>query len=382
MRVSSFVPSPPEDLTVPTGNSTTARAILSMALRRLFDDLRQLRLDGLPKDLDADYKLLRKTLVSFLPGKPGAVASLLRSPAVAAPLRCLRNGTGSREACVAELVNQSFFQLKIQGAIDDDVRLRCRVPVLLAPLSGANAQAAESLRELDIRNDLFTRISDEGDQPLFLATGDNNPLRFEEAHPDKSGNQIDLGGQGSDVWVRSLRTALELIERYLPALRREVSIFARQFVPVGYDEEAHLSATYREAIGTIYLSLHPDPLTMAEAIIHELSHTKLHALLELDPVLQNAPSEAYPSPVRPDPRPLMGVLLAVHAFVPVAYLYTKLAEAGDVLASSPRFSRRHEEIRAGNADGAAVLAAHARPTPVGKGLLDEIKRWTSHAAPH
>ncbi|MFK8000878.1 MAG: HEXXH motif-containing putative peptide modification protein [Polyangiales bacterium] len=381
--MSSFVPSPPVDLTIPTGNSTTGRAILSMALRRLFEDLKQLRLEGLPPDLAADYRLLRKTLVSFLPGKPGAIASLLRSPSVAAPLRCLRNGSGDRETCVAEVVNQSFFQLHIQGAIDADIQLQRRVPLLLAPLFGQSATGVHALSELDVRSNLFARVSDEDEKnAIYLATGDNNPLRLVEAHPDKSGNQIDLGEKDVATWVAALREALALIERFLPAIRREASLFVRQFVPVGYDPESHLSATYREAIGTVYLSLHPDPLMMAEAIIHELSHTKLHALLELDAVLENDPREAYPSPVRPDPRPLMGVLLAVHAFVPVAYLYDKIAEAGDPLSKVPTFSRRRAEIIGANADGAAVIEAHARPTPIGKGLLDEIKRWTSAAAPH
>ena len=40
-------------------------------------------------------------------------------------------------------------------------------------------------------------------------------------------------------------------------------------VPVGWDEQRHLSASYQEAIGTVYLSLHPNPLTLAEALIHE-----------------------------------------------------------------------------------------------------------------
>lgn len=354
-----------------------------MALRRLFEDLKQLRLDGLPPDLDADYRLLRQTLVSFLPGKPGAIASLLRSPSVAAPLRCLRNGSGDRDACVAELVNQSFFQLQLQGALVDDVHLRRSVPQLLTPLFGANAPGVNVLSEVEVSSSLFARVSDEDDKnAIYLASADNNPLRFEEAHPDKDGNSIDLGGKDITTWVAGLREALSLIERFLPALRREASLFVRQFVPVGYHPESHLSATYREAIGTIYLSLHPDPLMMAEAIIHELSHTKLHALLELDAVLDNDPHEAYPSPVRPDPRPLMGVLLAVHAFVPVAYLYDKIAEAGDPLAEIPTFSRRRAEIFQANQDGAAVIQAHARPTPIGKGLLDEIKRWTSAARAH
>ena len=40
---------------------------------------------------------------------------------------------------------------------------------------------------------------------------------------------------------------------------------SRQVVPVGFFPDRHLSASYREAIGTLYLSLHPSPMTMVEA---------------------------------------------------------------------------------------------------------------------
>ena len=41
-----------------------------------------------------------------------------------------------------------------------------------------------------------------------------------------------------------------------------MDLFLHQVVPVGWDPERHLSASYQEAIGTIYLSLHPSPMTM------------------------------------------------------------------------------------------------------------------------
>ncbi|HSN96653.1 MAG TPA: HEXXH motif-containing putative peptide modification protein, partial [Candidatus Nanopelagicales bacterium] len=213
---------------------------------------------------------------------------------------------------------------------------------------------------------------------IALALADNNPVALEEAHPDKSGNAIDLGGQSAEAWAAALRGALGPIGRYLPELRREMELFVHLIVPVGYDEARHLSASYQEAIGTIYMTLHPSVMTMAEALIHEFSHNKINALFELDEVLENAFSPLYTSPVRPDPRPLHGVLLAVHAFLPVARLYERMIEQGDPLAQNAAFSRRFEQIKAINGEGAEVLLAHARPTRVGRGVLDEIRRWSDY----
>jgi len=213
---------------------------------------------------------------------------------------------------------------------------------------------------------------------ISLALEDNNPLSMYEAHPNKSGNRIDLGGRDAGTWCESLGDALDRIGRYLPDLRAEHDLFVQQFVPVGYDAEAHLSASYREAIGTIYLTLHPQPMTMTEAVIHEFSHNKINALFEIDDVLHNAYFPLYKSPVRPDPRPLHGVLLAVHAFIPVARLYEAMREANDPLAQHPGFESRFKQIVAGNHEGIEVLAAHGQPTPAGRAVLDELIRWDQH----
>jgi len=213
---------------------------------------------------------------------------------------------------------------------------------------------------------------------LVLALVDNNPLAMEEAHPDKSGNAVDLGGHDAEAWVGALREALAPIARHLPDLRREMDLYLHQIVPVGFDPVRHLSASYQEAIGTLYLSLHPGVMTLSEALVHEFSHNKINALFELDEVLENAFSPLYTSPVRPDPRPLHGVLLAVHAFLPVARLYERMIEADDPLARHSSFRERFARICDINREGADVVLRHARPTRIGKGLMDEISRWMDH----
>jgi HEXXH motif-containing protein len=119
-------------------------------------------------------------------------------------------------------------------------------------------------------------------------------------------------------------------------------------------------------------------MTLSEALIHELSHNKLNAQLELDEVLENAWSPLYASPVRPDPRPLHGVLLAVHAFLPVARLYEQMIAAGDPEARTEPFRARFAEIRRINREGAELLLAEGKPTTLGEGLFAEIRRWHEH----
>jgi HEXXH motif-containing protein len=210
-----------------------------------------------------------------------------------------------------------------------------------------------------------------------LALVDTNPLAGVEAHPDKDGNALDLGEREPRVWVDALNEALGLIEVALPPLHAELTVTLTRVVPVGFEPERHLSASYREAPGLIYLTLHPDPLTLAEAIVHETQHGKLNLLSWLDPVLVNGQTEWSASPVRPDLRPLMGVLLAAHAFVPVAALHRALADAGHPLSTTPRFVRRRREVLENNAEALAVVQDRGEPTAVGARVLDALQ--TVHA---
>ncbi|EYF06558.1 aKG-HExxH-type peptide beta-hydroxylase [Chondromyces apiculatus] len=404
---------PPRDLTIPTPGSGTGREILSRAIRRLLSELphvgRGLPLSpGIREDLSAFQRWLKLVFASH----PGALASSVRRPTVGALIRCLRAGRlppTHAEPVLAELMGTLYLELAIHRAIPERARLRHPPPRITSLLARATVTLPPDVAEVTFENGRMMVTSAahgqvtvaldgweageagvvaEGvqvtqhyhpiDATMMLALTDNNPVSMEEAHPDKQGNAIALGGRPITEWLDALRAALAPIERYLPDLRGEMALFLHQIVPVGHDEERHLSASYQEAIGTIYLSLHPAQMTLTEALIHEFSHNKLNALFELDDVLENAFSPLYTSPVRPDPRPLHGVLLAVHAFLPVARLYERMLAEGDPLAQHPSFAARFAQIRAINREGAEVLLAHAKPTPVGRGLIDEIRQWHDH----
>ena len=342
---------PPRDLTLPEPGSTTARDVLSRAVARLLRELRP-SLRAHAASAPDDVAAVDRAIASL--GDPAPLVSVLRRPHVGGLLRTLR-GTppGQGDALLVELLATLGGDLAHLGAIPA-LALRRTPSRVVSPFTRASS---------------YRRV--EGD--ILLALEDNNPLAMVEAHPDKEGNAIDLGGRSEDAWLASLRAALALVAEHLPDLRREMDLYLHQIVPVGWFPEKHLSASYREAIGTVYLSLHPSEMTMVEALVHEFQHNKLNALLEVDDVLENAHEPLYRSPVRPDPRPLHGVLLAVHAFVPVARLYERLVAAG-AADLSPRF----RDVVRMNREGTEVLLAGGRPTAVGRGLLDELGRWDEY----
>ena len=392
---------PPRDLTIPEPGSTTARAVLSAAMRRLALDLQQ-SWSRPPKGARGEAGELGKLVSATLRATPGALVSVLRRPTVGALIRCVRNDSiPGREALFVSLLAHLAFELALLGALPAPVRLR-RVPAQLVSIAarlaipmpaGTTAVLVEN-GQLTIERaggatviDLEAPAAELVERPyhplshdIVLALADNNPLAMEEAHPNKSGNAIDLGGKEASAWTAALGEAFALIERHLPDLRAEMDLYLHQIVPVGWDAEKHLSASYQEAIGTIYMSLHPSLMTLAEALIHELSHNKLNALFEVDEVLENAWSPLYASPVRPDPRPLHGVLLAVHAFLPVARLYEKMIEAKEPAAQNEAFLGRFAAIRRINREGAEIVLGNGKATVIGAGPLEEIRRWDAYYA--
>ena len=393
---------PPRDLTLPEPGSTTARAVLSAAMRRLVRDL-QAAAARAPHGARHEAGELARIVSATAREAPGALISAIRRPTLGALIRSLRNDARpDREALLVALLAHLAFDLALAGALPVPVRLRRSPPRLLSLAARLAVAIPADAVAIILENGRLTieraggaTIIDLEAPPedakierpyhpitgeIVLALADNNPLAMEEAHPGKSGNAIDLGGRDPATWTAALEEAFALIGRHLPDLRGEMDLYLQQIIPVGWDAERHLSASYQEAIGTIYMSLHPSGMTLAEALIHEFSHNKLNALFEIDEVLENAWSPLYTSPVRPDPRPLHGVLLAVHAFLPVARLYEKMIEAREPAAQNAAFLGRFAAIRKINREGAEIVLGNGRATVIGAGLLEEIQRWDTYFA--
>ncbi|MBI5610373.1 MAG: hypothetical protein HY902_15960 [Deltaproteobacteria bacterium] len=397
------------DLTLPVGSTQTVRRVLQAWLAKLLHDFCAIAPSALTI---ANRPLLSRTVQALARCDRKLALQLLRLPTISTPIQCalkqLRPGGDGpalnrwlREACA-----QIWLDLAAQHAVDRALVLPAEgwLPALLSPAlnlrivaepateqwvfeSGRlGARTTDGVHWLDL-----TGLADPSaiaalpgariDRPyhaivpgVWLATADNNPLADYEAHPDKSGNAVSLGGQPPQAWVDALRTSFALLDEHLPLLGEELRWVLRLIVPVGYDAERHLSASYQEAIGVVYMTLHPQPMTMVEALVHEYQHNKINAVFSLDPLLHNAWSPLYASPVRPDPRPLHGVVLAVHAFQAVADLYRAMAAAGHPWSTQPSWNERFKKIIELDHQGALTVLEHAKATAAGASYFQEMRR--------
>lgn len=336
-----------------------------------------------------------------------SVLACFASPAVSTALQCfgLRSSlpelAGRIEIQCAAIVPHLLLELALRRLIPEGQdALWSRPPVPLAALAlGGSLQAPRSATGLRFASGCIDALGPAGRLASFrlkdgaienegfiidrcywrvgkgtrFATIDHNPIASFEAHPDKAGNHIDLGRHSPEQWVEMLAGCFRLIDQFLPAESAEMATLLHEILPVGFDRERHLSASYREAIGTVYLTLHPSWRIMTEAIIHEFQHNKLNVASYSVEFLHNAFEPLYKSPVRPDPRPLWGILLAVHAFLPVAEFYRRLRDGGHPESSDPDFERRLAEIDLKNHEGMEMLRAHAELTPAGRLLFEELE---------
>ncbi|MSQ84600.1 MAG: hypothetical protein EXR77_17260 [Myxococcales bacterium] len=402
------------DLTEPRHNTVTVRRILAMYLTKTLALFRSIPLSVVEASNRALYQETVDLLAAAHAADQQVGPQIFRLPTVNAFVHCIAgqlHPAGDRVAINAwlrELCGQVALELAIVGRLARPVHIGSgtdgRLPLLCSP----TANVAITVRGLQPRvrfSNGLVQIEAGGEravvdlrdpQPmdsqavkvwrpyarvvagLWVTDCDNNPLAMSEAHPDKHGNRPDLGGHSVQQWATLLAEAIALIDQHLPLLGEELRLLARVFVAVGYDAERHLSASYQEVIGTIYLTLHPQLMTMAEAVVHEFQHNKINAMFHFDPLLHNAWTPLYSSPVRPDPRPLHGVVLAVHAFQPVARLYEQMSLQGHALATQTAWNERFARIITLDRAGAATALDHALPTALGSAFFAQMRQLDEH----
>ena len=336
-------------------------------------------------------------LEAALRSQPDAVLAAVGAPDVLPSLLAARGGVLPASACTASAMPFLLTALHAEGVQPPEpLLIRGAFPHLPGLPGGRRASFDAPARALLLdASGLSVELSDGShrestelettrtsfaipDAPVEFCIADTNPLSFLEDHPEKHGNAVDLAARPVSEWLQGLGEGFQLIREGLPDWSEELPQTLSRLLPVGYEMERHLSASYGDAPGLAYLTLHPKPLTLAEAIVHETQHGKLNLLLWLDQVLINGRTTWTSSPVRPDLRPLLGVLLAVHAFVPVAALHARLAAIEHPLAHGPEFARRRLDVLAGNEGGMVILREKSVPTRTGRRVLDALERL--HAA--
>ena len=119
----------------------------------------------------------------------------------------------------------------------------------------------------------------------------------------------------------------------------------------------------------------PGPIRMAEAIVHEGAHNRCNAAALAEPFLTDPKSTgSEPSvmtPLRPDPRPLTGLLQQLVVLVRSVLLYDRLLDAPDCAAA---VGTRREKLRGQASEALRAIDGHtSKLTAHGRAVVTDAR---------
>lgn len=166
-------------------------------------------------------------------------------------------------------------------------------------------------------------------------------------------------------WRQRVQAAWEVLVRHHRWAAGPIADGVSVIVPLTPRSQTDLiSATSPAAFGAVATSWPPDPVTMAETLVHEFQHVKLCGLLDMVPLAESGGDKVY-APWRQDPRPAGGLLQGVYAHLGIVRFWAAQQHAetdpDDLLRAQVQFARWGPTI-----DGAVgTLLQTGCLTPVG-----------------
>jgi HEXXH motif-containing protein len=158
--------------------------------------------------------------------------------------------------------------------------------------------------------------------------------------------------------LRLLLRALTVAEQYLPNCIAWVRSRTQVIIPLRKLSGEHSSSSSASNLpGVVFLTLHNE-LQAIEALVHEGAHQHLFVAEATSALVDPRHTSVYKSPLRDDPRPLRGVLLACHALAYIAAFYTDALNAS--MAAADRLEARIGATRQKLTDALDILLANRR----------------------
>jgi HEXXH motif-containing protein len=181
--------------------------------------------------------------------------------------------------------------------------------------------------------------------------GQECSVRLDDASPYRDGYHAPPSDRLDDhevaYWQDRFAGAWALICRYLPERATEIALGLRVVVPLADTRDrSSRSATARESIGAMGVSRPASAEDFAVTIVHEFAHSKLSAVIDVEPLYRPGGSERHHAPWKKDKRPTSGLLQGVFAFLHVAEAWRRLAAEPDLAeVASAQFTDLREQVR-------------------------------------
>ena len=210
--------------------------------------------------------------------------------------------------------------------------------------------------------------------------GADNAARYRAVIDNDPERPLDLRAASESEVTRIATIAAEtrpLLARAAPSLLDEIDMLGHQIVlatsrgPRGFGGAASIFLW-----GAVVLNpaLVPDRVTLVEALAHESAHALLFGLTLGADLTTNDPAERYSSPLRPDPRPMEGIVHATFVLARMIYALDAISASEGLGGGECALVERKIE---GNMKhygiGLEAVDAHARFTQDGAAIFDACR---------
>jgi HEXXH motif-containing protein len=228
-------------------------------------------------------------------------------------------------------------------------------------------------------------VAPRGVEMSVLAMGTANAAGIEDVFRARLGKDSWLFTSVSEAeresFARLLDRGLDILARGVPALHAEL----RQIMHVALlsqgDDAAEVEfdgASHYQFWGLVVLNpkYHTTPIEVAEVLAHEAGHSMLFGMMQDELLVLNPYGERYPSPLRPDPRPMDGIFHATFVSARMALAMEALAASGILDAQETAAAREAAgRDRENFAEGDGVLQRHGRLTETGLRIITAARDW-------
>jgi len=201
--------------------------------------------------------------------------------------------------------------------------------------------------------------------------------RHSDDDPDMTLDLAPVGAEALAAAAAMLDATVRRVEGSDPELAGELSALVREvvFARNGGGGANFDGATtfYLWGANVLNIESATDPASLAEVLVHEAAHTRLLGETLGRPLVTNPPDQRYESPLRPDPRPMEGI---VHAAFVVARLHYLAGSLYDGSERAARQAENRERFRTGD----DIISRHAAFTPTGAAIYAATRDYMARAS--
>jgi|GEM_PF-4390388 len=171
---------------------------------------------------------------------------------------------------------------------------------------------------------------------------------------------------------------LDTIQDIDPPQFNDITQFIKNFIIVKSDT-LKAGSTF-DAFGFIYMSVFPqdkDAFDALDYIIHETAHHYIYALSTIDELVINDFEERFDSPIRKDPRPMLGLFHAAYVLAKLIHFFEKMINRPDLHTFDlKRVTDRLELYRYQYQEGLAIIEQQGQLTEMGQAVMLASRKLT------